>query len=97
MCRATAAVQSALAATAGLPPRQALMELPTGFVFDPRIEGAIRGWAFEDEQARAVLVPHLLMIGASMALPAPTTTDMHELFSLLATMVPFLAPQVNDR
>jgi hypothetical protein len=36
----------------------------------------------------AALVPHLLMIGASVALPRPTTTDLREVFSLLATLVP---------
>lgn len=36
----------------------------------------------------AALVPHLLMIGASVALPRPSDKDMHEVFSLLATLVP---------
>lgn len=36
----------------------------------------------------AALVPHLLMIGASVALPRPTEADMEELLSLLATLVP---------
>ena len=97
---------------------RALMELPAHVVFDPRIEAAIRGWAFENDEASAVqrrvdaarlaalislwqqilpgsgrahvaaLVPHLLMIGASVALPRPTETDMREVFLLLATLVP---------
>lgn len=112
------AIRSALTAVAGLPPERALMELPAHVGFDARIEAAIRGWAFEKEEASAVqarvdaarldaliglwqqilpgsdrarvaaLVPHLLMIGASVALPRPTETDMQEVFSLLAALVP---------
>ena len=36
----------------------------------------------------AALVPHLLMIGASVALPRPTKKEMQGAFSLLATLVP---------
>jgi AcrR family transcriptional regulator len=112
------ALQNAVSATAHLPPQQALTELQDTFVFDPLIEGAIRGWAFGNEEARAVqervdaarldaltglwqqiltdpararvaaLVPHLLMIGASVAIPRPTKADMQELSTLLATLVP---------
>lgn len=112
------AVRAAVEAVAGLPPEQALMELPSYFSFDPRLEAAIRGWAFENEEARAVLtrvdgerldalvrlwepavrdtehartaalVPHLLMIGASVACPRPSAEDLQEVFSLLADLVP---------
>jgi hypothetical protein len=94
------------------------MELPSHVSFDPRIEAAIRGWAFESEEASAVLarvdsarldalvglwerilpeagqartaalVPHLLMIGVSVAMPRPTAADVEEVFALLATLVP---------
>lgn len=112
------AIRRAVTAVSDLPPERALMELPAHVVFDPRIEAAMRGWAFENDEASAVqrrvdaarldalislwqqilpgsgrariaaLVPHLLMIGASVALPSPTKTDMQEVFSLLATLVP---------
>jgi AcrR family transcriptional regulator len=112
------AIGRAVTAVADLPPERAVMDLPAHVAFDPRIEAAIRGWAFENDDARAVqrrvdaarldalislwqqilpdpgrariaaLVPHLLMIGASVALPRPTTTDLHEVFALLATLVP---------
>src|SRR3954451_5179052 len=48
------AIHGAVSAASHLPPQQALMELPANFVFDPSIEGAIRGWAFDNEEARAV-------------------------------------------
>jgi AcrR family transcriptional regulator len=112
------AISTAMAAVSDLPPERALMELPSQVSFDPRIEAAIRGWAFENEEANraqarvdtvrldalvslwqrilhdparartAALVPHLLMIGASVALPRPSEKDVHEVFSLLATLVP---------
>lgn len=112
------AIAAAVAAVSDLALDQALMELPSHASFDPRIEAAIRGWAFEYEEARTVqarvdtarlntlvslwqrilgdsarartaaLVPHLLMIGASVALPPPSEKDMHDVFSLLATLVP---------
>jgi AcrR family transcriptional regulator len=115
---AMAAIAAAVAAVSDLPPDRALVELPSHASFDPRIEAAIRGWAFESEDAKAVqtrvdtvrldalvslwqrilhdsvraraaaLVPHLLMIGASVALPTPSEKDMQEAFSLLATLVP---------
>jgi AcrR family transcriptional regulator len=113
-----AAIRTAATAASGLPPAQALMGLAADFAFDPRIEGAMRGWAFENGevaamQARvdaarldaliglwqqilpdtnrariAALMPHLLMIGASVALPRPTKEDMQDVFSLLVTLVP---------
>ena len=112
------AIKTAVSATSHLPPQQALTALPANFVFDPRIDGAVRGWAFSNEEARAVqervdaarlealtslwqqllpdpvrartlaLVPHLLMIGASAAMPRPTKSDVQDLFALLATLVP---------
>jgi AcrR family transcriptional regulator len=112
------AIRRAVTAISDLPPERALMELPAHVVFDPRIEAAIRGWAFENHEASAVqrrvdaarldalislwqqilpgsgrariaaLVPHLLMIGASVALPRPTKTDLQEVFAMLATLVP---------
>ncbi|MFI8527327.1 TetR/AcrR family transcriptional regulator [Promicromonospora sukumoe] len=44
----------ALAAVAGLPPRDALTRLPDHVSFDPRLEAAVRGWAFADPAARTV-------------------------------------------
>lgn len=112
------AVADAVAAVAGLAPRDALTRLPEHFSFDPRLEAAIRGWAFADPAARAVqervdtarlealiplwqdvvpdtararvaaLIPHLLMIGGSTALPTPSQADMRAAFALLATLVP---------
>lgn len=114
---ALGAIARAVTAVSDLPPERALMQLPANFEFDPRIEGAFRGWAFENDEARAVqarvdaarlqaliglwrqllpdpaaarvaaLVPHLLMIGASVALPRPSQADMHDVFALLATLV----------
>lgn len=112
------AIATAVAAVSDLPAERALVELPSQASFDPRIEAAIRGWAFENEEANTVqarvdtfrldalvslwqrvlhdparartaaLVPHLLMIGASVALPTPSEKDLDEVFSLLATLVP---------
>lgn len=116
------AIDRALAAVAGLPPRDALMRLPEQISFEPRLETAIRGWAFADPAARAVqervdtarfeallplwsgvvpdparariaaLVPHLLMIGSSTALPTPSPADMDAVFALLSTLVPAVEP-----
>lgn len=112
------AMRTAVEAVSELPPERAVMELPSHVSFDPRIEAAIRGWAFESEEASAVLarvdsarldalvglwerilpeagqartaalVPHLLMIGVSVAMPRPTAADVEEVFALLATLVP---------
>jgi AcrR family transcriptional regulator len=111
-------IRTAVEAVSGLSPERALMELPSHVAFRPRIEAAIRGWAFDSEEASAVvtrvdtarldalvalwervlpgtarartaaLVPYLMMIGASVALPRPTATEMQDAFSLLATLVP---------
>ena len=59
-----------------------------------RLEALIALWQQvlpDSGRARiAALVPHLLMIGASVALPTPTETDMQGVFSLLATLVPLV-------
>ncbi|MFD7310417.1 TetR/AcrR family transcriptional regulator [Promicromonospora sp. NPDC059942] len=119
------AVGRALAAVADLPPRDALTRLPDHFSFDPRLEAAVRGWAFADPAARtaqervdtarlesltslwrdvlpdpdqarvAALVPHLLMIGGSTALPTPSQADMRAAFALLATLVPAVETSVQ--
>ncbi|MGH3095547.1 MAG: hypothetical protein ACRDMV_06050 [Streptosporangiales bacterium] len=36
----------------------------------------------------AALVPYLVMIGASMARPAPNEAELREVFALLAMLVP---------
>lgn len=115
---AIAAIDAAVTAVAELGPEEALMALPDRAELDPDLDGAIRGWAVEDDAARAVqqrvdaarldalvglwqrilpdparartaaLVPHLLMIGASMARPAPTEAELRDVFALLAAIVP---------
>lgn len=112
------AMHAAAQAVSHLAPEQALMQLPSNVSFDLRIEAAVRGWAFENEEAgvvlarvdtarlemlialwgrilpgragprTAALVPHWLIIGASVALPRPTATDVQDVFSLLASLVP---------
>lgn len=112
------AIGTAMAAVSALPPKQALMALPSRVSFDTRLDAAVRGWAVEQPAALAVqarvdtarldalvslwrrilldpaqaraaaLVPHLLMIGASVAVPTPTEEELREVFSLLATLVP---------
>lgn len=113
---ARAAIDAALTAVAELDPEHALMALPARADVDPDLEGAVRGWAVEDDEARAAqqrvdrarldalvrlwrrvvpdarrartaaLVPHLLMIGASMA--RPTKKELRDVFALLAELVP---------
>lgn len=112
------AMRTAVEAVSGLPPERALTDLPSRVSFDLRIEAAVRGWAFESEEASevlarvdgqrlealeglwarilpggaqartAALVPHLLLIGASVALPRPSATDVQDVFSLLAALIP---------
>jgi len=113
-----AMAERAVSQLADLSPQDALVALPAYVSFDARSEAAIRGWAFQDDEARAVLervdelrlhtliglwrnvvadstqarsaamVPYLVMIGATVALPTPTDAEMRELFALLATLVP---------
>lgn len=47
------AVDGAIAAVSPLAPREALMALPAHIAFDLRLDAAVRGWAFEDQAARA--------------------------------------------
>lgn len=114
----TAGFEATMAAVAGMDPQQAVMALPAYTDLDPRLEGAIRGWAVHDHDARATqrrvdaarlealqslwrqilpdadraetaaLVPHLLVIGSSMASPTPTQKQMRDISALLATLVP---------
>jgi AcrR family transcriptional regulator len=114
----TAAIEAAVTAVAGLDAERAVMALPAHADVDPDLDGAVRGWAVEDDEARAVLqrvdaarldalvrlwrqvlpdrrrartaalVPHLVMIGASMARPTPTDRELRDVFALLATLVP---------
>lgn len=57
-----------------------------------RLDALVRLWkpvVGDTRQARtAALVPHLLMIGASVACPRPTAADLKDVFSLLADLVP---------
>lgn len=112
------AISEAVASLADLPAREALMRLPDHVSFDPRLDAAIRGWAFDDDAARTVqehidtvrfhallalwsevvsdpakariaaLIPHLMMVGGSAALPAPSATELRAVFGLLAMLVP---------
>lgn len=114
----TASIEEARSAVLGLSPEQALRELSARAPFDPRLDAAVRGWAFHDEVARealqrtdaarldaltelwlavlgdshrakiAALVPHLVMIGASVSTPVPTEADVADVFALLAHLVP---------
>lgn len=115
---AAATIEHAKTAIRDLAPQQALTELPTLVPVDPRLEAAIRGWAFQDDDAHdalgridqarlraltelwqaligdsrrahaAALIPHLVMIGASVAVPTPTRNDVADVFDLLADLVP---------
>ncbi len=49
-----ATIRTAVAAASALPPDQALQRLPAQVSFDPRLDAAMRGWAFEDEAVREV-------------------------------------------
>ena len=57
-----------------------------------RLEALVSLWRQilpDPAQARtAALIPHLLMIGASVARPGPSEEELHQVFSLLATLVP---------
>jgi hypothetical protein len=111
-------IEKAMVQLGHLSPQQALMALPAHVTIDTRIEAAMRGWAFQDDAARAVLervdaarlqtlidlwrgvvsdpsrarpaamIPYLIMVGAAVALPTPTESELTELFALLATLVP---------
>lgn len=50
-----AAITTTKSQLAGLPPKDALMTLPRHIEFDARLEAGMRGWAFQDDEARAVL------------------------------------------
>lgn len=116
----TAGIEETKSAVLGLSAEQALMELPARAPFDPRLDAAVRGWAFHDKVAGealrridaarlealtelwqavlgdshrariAALIPHLIMIGASVSNPIPTESDMADVFALLAHLVPFV-------
>lgn len=53
--RALAMIDDALSQLGHLSPTDALMALPGRFDFNTRLEAAMRGWAFQDAEARAVL------------------------------------------
>lgn len=112
------AIHDTVAAVAELEPERAVTALPAHADFDPDLDGAVRGWAVEYEDARtaqqrvdaarldalvglwrrilpdrrrartAALVPHLVMVGASMARPAPSERELRDVFALLAKLVP---------
>lgn len=45
-----------------------------------------------DRAHAAALVPHLLLIGASVALPQPTRHELESVFGLLAELIPSVRP-----
>ena len=47
-------IRAAIIAASGLPSHQALARVATDVSLDPRLDAAMRAWAFEDEPARAV-------------------------------------------
>ena len=108
--------QDPVAALAGL--RGRVSEL-----FDPRLEVAVRAWAFQDAAARAVqervdtarlaaierlwiailndpvrartaaLLPHLLAIGASVALPPLGKGELDAVFGMLVDLIPAVSDE----
>lgn len=60
-----------------------------------RLEALQRVWAgliADPERARiAALLPHLVVIGASVALPQPDRSDLEKVFGMLAEVVPAVA------
>jgi AcrR family transcriptional regulator len=86
-------------------------------LFDPRLEVAVRAWAFQDPEVRATqervdsarlaaleslwlaivddprrartaaLLPHLLSIGASVALPPIDPTELDDVFGMLVELI----------
>jgi len=95
-------------------------------LFDPRLEVAVRAWAFQDETARAVqervdtarlaaierlwnailgdpvrartaaLLPHLLAIGASVALPPLDPDELDAVFGMLVELIPAVSASGSD-
>jgi len=89
-----------------------------GELFDPRLEVAVRAWAFQDAEVRATqervdsarlaaleslwlaiaddprrartaaLLPHLLWIGASVALPPLDPAELDDVFGMLVELIP---------
>ena len=121
------ALDRALASAARMPPLDALAALreQAAEVLDPRLETAVRAWAFQDAEARATqeriddarlaaltalwqpllddaesariaaLLPHLLVIGAAMALPPVAPADLDRVFELLVHLAPHVAPEAT--
>ena len=115
---AVTAIENAVKALDHLSPQRVLEEAPAHVSIDAATEAAIRGWAFQDEAARATLqridaarlqaltrvwqsiipdaaqarsaamIPYLITIGASVAVPTPTEKEMTDVFALLATLIP---------
>lgn len=122
--RTREALDRASASVAGMPPLDALGALRerAAVVLDPRLETAVRAWAFQDTEARATqsridaarlaaltalwqsllddaesariaaLLPHLLVIGATMALPPVASADLDRVFELLVHLAPHVPP-----
>lgn len=65
-----------------------------------RLDALIGVWqqiVADPQRARAAaLVPHLIVIGAAVALPAPSTDDLRGVFELLAELVPSVAHPSSD-
>lgn len=115
---AITAIDNAVKTLDRVSPQRVLMEASAHVPIDAATEAAIRGWAFQDEAARATLrridsarlqaltriwhsiipneaqarsaamIPYLITIGASVAVPTPTEKEMTDLFALLATLIP---------
>lgn len=61
------------------------------------LEGAWRGIVADPERARtAALLPHLLVIGATVARPTIDDRELREVFRLLAELIPAAAAAVSD-
>jgi AcrR family transcriptional regulator len=59
-----------------------------------RLHALTRVWQSivpDEAQARsAAMVPYLILIGASVAVPTPTAEEMTDVFDLLATLIPWV-------
>ncbi|MGO4537028.1 TetR/AcrR family transcriptional regulator [Leifsonia sp. 2MCAF36] len=115
---AVARIEGAAASLSRVGPQRVLVDASAQISSDAVMEAAIRGWAFDDETARATvsridaarldvlrhvwqsivpneaqaraaaLIPHLILIGASVAVPRPTAQEMTDVFALLGTLIP---------
>lgn len=106
-------------------PQRVLVDASAQVSDDAAMEAAIRGWATQDEAAKAsvrrvdaarlktlttvwesvaptealarsaAMIPYLILIGASVAVPRPTEHELHDVFDLLATLIPAVSNSVD--